>query len=145
MDRSTRPVRRGRAPSLLAATALALAGCAPPYAEVWVRNERDGAFTLHLRSEAASGDRYVAIPARSQGIALRHIGRPPTTFVLLSAQCRPVAGGAIKADAIGLVIDELGVDIRPDPHPEREGAFMLFGGTDGCREAWADGDRGFSR
>jgi hypothetical protein len=145
VDRSTRSVRKARAPSLLAAVALALAGCAPAYAEVWVRNERDGAFTLHLRSEPGSADRFVAIPARSQGIALRHIGRPPTTFVLLSAECRPVAGGAITADAIGLVIDEGGVDIRADPHPEREGAFLVFGGLDGCREAWVRDDPWISR
>jgi hypothetical protein len=104
----------GRTASVLVVlvAGIGLAGCAArPAAEVWVRNDTETRFILRLTYPAAVDGLYVEITPNSLGLA-RGADDPPQVFLLMSEDCRPVAGGAIKQPVTGFVIDGGGVDLQ---------------------------------
>jgi hypothetical protein len=102
--------RRIAVTALLAAVAAVPVACGAHRAEVWVRNMTDRTYSLLL----ATGDgpdrlAFVEILPASQGLAHQAAGRPISSFVLFSADCRPLAGGVIKGARMAILIDDRGV------------------------------------
>jgi hypothetical protein len=90
--------------------AAAAAGCDGYRGEVWVRNMTDRTYALLLAIDDGP-DRlaFVEIVPASEGLAHQRAGQSVASFVLFNADCRPVAGGAIKGPRTTIVIDEGGV------------------------------------
>jgi hypothetical protein len=109
---SLRTTGRVAAAALLTAASAVLTGCDATRAEVWVRNQTDRTYALLLAAtEGPKRLAFVEIPPVSQGLAHERHGPPVASFVLYNADCRPVAGGAIRDARTALVIDDRGVAI----------------------------------
>jgi hypothetical protein len=113
MTGSERASRWIVAAPLLAVAAAVVGGCGSSRAEVWVRNHTDRAYALLLPVDTDAHDlAFVEIPPRSDGLAHQRSGPHLGSFVLFTADCRPIAGGAIKQQRTALIIDDGGVEIR---------------------------------
>jgi hypothetical protein len=107
--------RRVVATTLLVIASIAPTACATDRAEVWVHNLTDRTYAL-LLATADGPDRlaFVEILPASRGLAHQRAGRPVDSFVLFNADCRPVAGGAIKGMRTDILIDDRGVALETD-------------------------------
>jgi hypothetical protein len=115
---SKRATRWIVAAPLLAVAGAVLGGCGTSRAEVWVRNHTDRAYALLLPVDTDAHDlAFIEIPPLSDGLAHERSGPHLGSFVLFTADCRPIAGGAIKQQRTALIIGDGGVEIRPGDWP----------------------------
>jgi hypothetical protein len=131
---SKRASRWIAAAPLIAVAAVVLGGCGTRRAEVWVRNHTDRAYALLLPVDTVGHDlAFFEIPPLSDGLAHQRNGPHLGSFVLFNADCRPIAGGAIKQQRTALVIHDGGVEIRPDAGPLIPWAGISYRDVPDCR------------
>jgi hypothetical protein len=131
---SKRASRWIAAAPLIAVAAVVLGGCWTSRAEVWVRNHTDRAYALLLPVDTDAQDiAFVEIPPLSDGLAHHRNGPHLGSFVLFTADCRPIAGGAIKQQRTALVIHDGGVEIRPEARPLMPWPAIAYRDVPDCR------------